>query len=202
MSTRFFRATFLPAAAAACLVIAVSSPADAQTPAPPGAGDFSMTVAASYAATKVDCENCEAAAYADTYNLTLSPRWRINRKLLAGAELVVQPSGRSDEVRTSWLLGTVQFHPWADKGFFLKGGYGLLWVRTTLTIDGESNTGKFRGMVVNYGAGWHFRRDRRVSVAPFGAHYVQTVGSVTVDEFEAVNVVGNSWVAGVSVIFR
>jgi hypothetical protein len=196
------RPAILAAVTAVCLLCFGAGTARAQAPAQPGPGDFSFVVGASYAATKVDCENCEDAAYADTYNITLSPRWQVNRKVLAGLELVVQPSGRSDEVRTSWLLGTVQFHPWAGSGFFLKGGYGLLWVRTTLVIDGEENTGKFRGMVVNYGAGWHFRRDRRVSLAPFAAHYVQTVGSVVVDEFEAVNVVGNSWVAGMSIIFR
>ena len=187
-----------------CMVsVLVCVPEHAAAQAPPGPGDFSFAAWTGYAATRVDCENCaEGEQYGDTWELGLSPLWRINSKLLAGAELVLQPSNNVNDVRTSWLVGTLQFHPWAAHGFFIKGGYGLLWVRTTLEIDGVEQDGKFRGMVVNYGAGWQFRKDRRVSFAPFGAHYVATAGTVRVQELEAVNVVGNSWVAGVAVYFR
>jgi hypothetical protein len=203
MTTTDFRRRSLLSALLLCLLGFVPGQAAAQTAAPPGPGDFSFAVWTGYAATKVDCANCaEGATYGDTWQLGLSPMWRINNKMLAGVEVVLHPTQGENNARISWLLGTVQFHPWATKGFFLKGGYGLLWLRTDLQIDGENQHGKFRGMVVNYGAGWQFRQNRRVSFAPFGAHYVSTAGTVNVGEFEAVNVVGNSWVAGVSVVIR
>ena len=42
----------------------------------------------------------------------------------------------------------------------------------------------------------------RSHFAPYGAHYVSTLSSVTVGDFKGVNVIGNVWVAGLRVFFN
>jgi hypothetical protein len=184
-------------------LIAWAGKAEAQSAAPPGPGDFNVAVWGGYATAKVDCGNCEAGAtYRDTWQAGVTPLWRVNNKVLAGVEFVYQPSSKANRSRSSSLLASVMFHPWATSGFYLKGGYGLTWVRTTFTVDGVDQKDKFNGMAVNYGIGWRFRQHNRVSLGLFGSHYITTAGTVHVQSFEAVNVIGNGWVGGVSVFLR
>ena len=49
-------------------------------------------------------------------------------------------------------MGTVRFHPWAARGFFLRGGYGLVQVKSPLNLpDGSGSTAKYRGMALRTG---------------------------------------------------
>lgn len=165
-------------------------------------GKFSFNLWSGYMYAKADCENCEEATYRSTMASGLLPQWRVNDKMQVGVELVFNPLSRENVVRTSHLLASVQFHPWRTHGFFLKAGYGLTWVKTKVEIEGDDTEGKFRGMAVNYGAGWHFRRERRLSAAVFGAHYVSTLGNVKVGAREAVNVTANGWIAALSIVIQ
>jgi hypothetical protein len=186
-----------------CLLGFFAAAADAQTAASPEPGRFSVAAWTGYTATRAGCETCETNDnYNDTWTIGAAPLWRLNRHMLVGIELVVQPSSTQGVARSLYVLGSVQFHPWAAKGFFLKGGYGLARVRTWLRESDASQEGKFVGMAVNYGAGWHCRQEGRVSCALFGAHYVSTFGTVKLQGFDAVNVISNAWVAGVSVYVR
>jgi len=90
------------------------------------------------------------------------PVWWVNTKIAAGVELQAESS--RTEARAVYLLGIVRFHPWERKGFFLRGGYGLVQVKAPLTLpDGTVSTAKYRGMALTYGAGWMFRQNRRVA---------------------------------------
>jgi hypothetical protein len=185
------------------LIACAVNAAEAQSAAPPGPGDFAVAVWGGYTTAKVDCANCEAGAtYRDTWQAGVAPLWRVNNKVLAGVEFVYQPSSQKNRSRSSSLLASVMFHPWATSGFYIKGGYGLAWVRTTFTVDGVDQKDRFNGMAVNYGIGWRFRQHNRVSFGLFGSHYITTAGTVVVQSLEAVNVIGNGWVGGVSVFVR
>ena len=66
----------------------------------------------------------------------------------------------------------------------------------------SDGTGTYRGIGLEYGVGWEFLRNRAVSLAPYGAHYVSTLSSVGVGAVERVNVIGNAWVAGLRVFIN
>jgi hypothetical protein len=57
-------------------------------------------------------------------------------------------------------------------------------------------------MALTYGAGWWFRRDKRVSWGPYGSHDTPTLGSATIGSFQAVNIISNAWVAGIGIVFN
>jgi hypothetical protein len=183
-------------------------PAAAQQPAQPQRGDFALAFGLGYAAAKGDCSNCSpegeygsGAVYNDVAAFAVAPVWRVNSKVVAGAELQFETS--RGQARAVYLLGIVRFHPWESKGFFLRGGYGLLQLKAPLNLpDGSVSTAKYRGMALTYGAGWMFRQNRRLSWGPYGAHYVGTLGSAVIGSFQAQNIIGNTWFAGVGFVFN
>jgi hypothetical protein len=47
-----------------------------------------------------------------------------------------------------------------------------------------------------------FRQNSRLSWGPYGAHYVGTLGSAVIGSFQAENIIGNTWFAGIGVVFN
>lgn len=193
------------------LASAAPGSADAQQVAAPDRGKFILGIGGEYAATKTDCSNCgsgeeeapgeEGATYEDVAIVSISPMWRVNAKAVAGAEVQLESS--RENARVLYVMGTVRFHPWASRGFFIRAGFGLVQVKSKLLLpDGTGGTGTYRGIGFDYGIGWEFLKSKAVSLAPYGSHYVSTLGSVKVEDFERVNVIGNVWVAGIRVFFN
>ena len=196
------------AAAAIVLLALAAAQATAQQPAQHERGDFGLAFGIGYAAAKADCSNCSpegeygsGAVYNDVTAFAVAPVWWVNSKVVAGVELQIETSRK--ESRAVYLLGVVRFHPWTGRGFFLRGGYGLLQVKAPLNLpDGSVNTAKYRGMALTYGAGWMFRQNSRFAWGPYGAHYVGTLGSAVIGSFQAQNIIGNTWFAGVGFVFN
>jgi len=198
-------------AAAVGLLSAAAAPAAAQQAAPSARGAFVLGIGGGYAATKSDCSNCgsgeagapdeDGATYDDVAFVSIAPMWRLNPKVLAGVE--VQAESSRENARVLYVMGTLRFHPWAGQGFFLTAGFGLVQVKSKLLLpDGSDGTGTYRGIGFDYGVGWELLKHKQISFAPYGAHYVSTLGSVTVGDFKGVNVIGNVWVAGIRVFFN
>jgi hypothetical protein len=206
--TARMRALHGAGAVAVGLAILAAAPAAAQQAAQPRRGDFALALGLGYAAAKADCSNCSpegeygsGAVYSDVAAVAIAPVWWVNSKIVAGVELQAESS--RTEARAVYLLGIVRYHPWEHKGFFLRGGYGLLQVRAPLALpDGSVSTAKYRGMALTYGAGWMFRQNSRLSWGPYGAHYVGTLGSAVIGSFQAENIIGNTWFAGVGFVFN
>lgn len=202
------RVSLRAAAAALCLAVLAATPSAAQQPPQPQRGDFALAFGFGYTAAKGDCSNCSpegeygsGAVYSDVAAFAVAPVWWVNRKIVVGVEL--QAETNRTEARAVYLLGIVRFHPWEGKGFFLRGGYGLLQLKAPLNLpDGTVSTAKYRGMAVSYGAGWMFHQNRRFSWGPYGAHYVGTLGSAVIGSFQAQNIIGNTWFAGVGFVFN
>ena len=204
LRTRALRA----AMASALGLLILGAPAAAQTRAPREPGDFALAFGFGYAAGKADCTNCSAegtygsgAVYSDLAAFAVAPVWWVNSKVAAGVDLQAETS--RDQARAVYLLGIVRFHPWAGRGFFLRGGYGLLQLKAPLNLpDGSVSTASYRGLALTYGAGWMFRQNRRFAWGPYGAHYVGTLGSAVIGSFQAQNIIGNTWFAGVGFVFN
>ena len=205
------RGALIALAAAAVLVSTAAAPAAAQQAAPSARGTFVLGVGGGYAATKSDCSNCgsgeegapggDGATYDDVAFLSIAPMWRVSAKAAAGVEVQVETSRES--ARVLYVMGTLRFHPWASQGFFLTAGFGLVQVKSTLLLpDGSAGTGTYRGIGFDYGVGWELLKHKQISFAPYGSHYVSTLGSVTVGDFKGLSVIGNVWVAGIRVFFN
>jgi opacity protein-like surface antigen len=197
--------------AAASVASVFAAPAAAQQAVPSGRGKFILGLGAGYAATKTDCSNCgsseegdpngSGATYDDVGVVSISMLWRASAKVVAGAEVQLETARENAQVL--YLMGSVRFHPWASQGFFIRGGFGMVQVKSRLPPpDGSGGTGTYRGIGFDYGIGWELFKDSKISFAPFGSHYVSTLASVTLGEFESVNVIGNTWLAGIRFFFN
>ena len=177
--------------------------APATQAAQPARGGW-LGVGLGYAAFRTDCNNCERDdLYSTGGSLMLSGGVAVNDRVDAGGELLAASTAfDGGDYRASFLLGTVQFRPWKARGFYIKGGLGLAFVRASITFDGQTVESTPKGLGVHYGAGWMFGRSRRVSFAPFGGHYVASLGDIPTAGGVAENPVSNVWFAGVTVFVR
>jgi len=198
-------------AAAVYIVSAAAVPAAAQQAVPGDRGRFILGLGVGYAATKSDCSNCgpgdegasdeDGATYDDVAVLSVSPMWRVSAKAVAGAEVQLETARQGSQVL--YVMGSVRFHPWVSRGAFITGGFGLVQVKSKVqSSDGTDGTGTHQGIGVSYGIGWELLKDKPISLALYGAHYVSTLASVTVGEFTGENVIGNVWAAGIRLFFN
>ena len=157
-----------------------------------------------YGAFRTDCNNCTRDdLYSRGGGLTVSGGVAVSDQLDAGGEIFwASTAFEGAEYRAAFLLGVAQFRPWQSHGFYIKGGLGLAFVRATIAVDGQPTESTPTGLGVHYGAGWMFLRDRRVSFAPFGGHYVASLGDIPTAAGVAENPVSNVWFAGVTVLIR
>jgi len=155
-----------------------------------------------YIAGRIDCTNCqEDPPYGNNGGFLLQGGVRVNDRMQVGGEIFSLGRKVSGlDLRQSFLLGVAQFRPWASQGFFLKGGYGMAFIKEV--VPGGDDIIRTWGMGITYGAGWILGLKNRVSVAPFGAHYVTTVGDFETSLGTAENVVGNGWFVGAAIMFR
>jgi len=155
-----------------------------------------------YIAGRLDCDNCqEDPPYGDNGAYLFQGGVRMSERLHIGGEIFTFGRTIQDiHFRQSYLLGIAQFRPWASQGFFLKGGYGMAFVKEV--VPGGDDIIRTWGMGLTYGAGWIIDAGQHVSVAPYGAHYVTTVGDVPTPLGTAENVVGNGWFVGAAIMIR
>lgn len=188
------------------LVLTTAAAQAAAQDAPPSqpARGAVLGVGLGYAAFRTDCSNCARDdLYSTGGSLMVSGGVAVNDQVDAGGEIFwASTAFEGGDYRASFLLGTVQFRPWKARGFYLKGGLGLAFVRANITVDGQTTASKPKGLGVHYGAGWMFGRGRRVSFAPFGGHYVASLGDIPTSAGNAENPVSNVWFAGVTVFVR
>lgn len=199
----------------ALLAIARSVPTAAQPAAPPAAnpadaGGASPWFTVGVGSTTVlgDCRNCEGeSGYRHDAGVVLNAGLQVNARVDAGAEvfwLAGVDRSTGDRNRATLVLGVGQFRPWTRRGFFLKGGMGMGFVRNWAYDEANDDTPSYlaRGLAVTYSVGWAFRRARRVGVQLFASQHVVTIGDITTSTFVADNVIANTWTVGGSLVFR
>ncbi len=156
-----------------------------------------------------DCqEDCVAhgtGAYLHTGSVLGVVGFRVNRHMDAGVEVSWVPatSKAGDDIRSTFLLAAAQFKPWESRGFFLKAGMGMAFVRN-FVYDGTGTlppiTSKALGLT--YGAGWTFRHSDRLGLQMFGAQHVAALGDFQTGGVTAENVIANFWSVGAAIVIR
>ena len=187
----------------ACLPAA---PASAQTEPPHG-----YWIAAGGASTTLQgaCgEGCDfESPYSHAGTVLANIGHSVNSRTDAGAEIAWTPSSTAtgEDIRTTFILGVAQFRPWASKGFTIKGGMGMAFVRNWVyDFSGGVSAPPFtsKALGLTYSAGWTFRHTERVSVQIFGAQHVATLGDLKTSERTYENVIANFWSVGATIVIR
>ena len=212
MSTRGVLLLFL---ALACLrpVVARAQTTAPGAPAAAGtsAGESKIWIVVGGTSTTLrgDCqEDCVAhgtSDYLHSGSVLAIVGYRVNRQMDTGLEVSWVPatSKAGDDIRSTFLLGTAQFKPWASRGLFLKAGMGMAFVRNFI-YDGSGTlppiTSKALGLT--YGIGWTFRHTDRLGLQIFGAQHVAALGDFQTGGTTIENVVGNYWSVGAALVIR
>jgi hypothetical protein len=185
-----------------CLAPAFASAQDSRPRAWIVAGGVSTSTLSS-------CEDCveDPATYRHTGSVLVNLGGSINARADLGAELllVVPASDAENRIRVTFLMASVQFRPWQSKGFFVKGGAGMAFVRNwILTVDDtDTDTGiRSKAFALGLGSGWEWRFSRHVGAQVLGAMHVAALGDLEIARGTVENVMGNFWSVGAAIVVR
>ena len=158
-----------------------------------------------------DCQDCEQpGAFLHTGSIFAAAGRRMNARMDAGVEVAWVPAetASGNQIRATFVLAAAQFRPWQSRGFILKAGMGMTFVRNWV-YDGTGIqppvTSKALGLT--YGAGWTFRRHSRAGLQVLGTQHVAALGdfqtgSGSLGTGLIENVVGNFWSVGAAIVIR
>jgi hypothetical protein len=151
-----------------------------------------------------DCTDCSEGTYLHSGGVIAQGGISVNRRADLGGELFWTDATLSsgDHVRATFVMGVVQFRPWHSRGFFLKGGAGMAFIRNWLDTFGEAPPSQSKALGIEIGAGWEWRTRSRVGVQVFGGHHVAALGDLETSDRTLQNVVSNMWSIGAAIVIR
>jgi hypothetical protein len=163
-----------------------------------------LTAGGASATLRGDCQTCETDyPYRHDGSVLANAGYRVNERMDVGAEVFWVPIGTAAQgtIRTTHFDAVAQFRPWVSRGFFMKGGAGLAYVRNWVdTASSESINSKALSLVI--GAGWEFRPRRRIGFQIFGSQHVAALGDLATIDGVIPDVVGNFWSIGAAIVIR
>ena len=180
--------------------------AASQAPSSQTAGGDSrvwIVAGAAFATLRGDCQTCEEDfPYRHAVALLGDVGYRANPRMDVGVEVYWMPIDTSQgNIRTTHIDAVAQFRPWASKGFFLKGGAGMAFVRNWVDTLGSDSFNE-KALSVLIGAGWEFRPTARLGLQVFGTQHALALGDLQASEGEIPDVIGNRWSVGAAVVIR
>ena len=150
-----------------------------------------------------DCQTCEEDfPYRHGGAILANIGYRVNERMDVGGELFWVPiETTSGNMHGTHFDAIAQFRPWSSKGFFVKGGAGVAFVRNWVDTSGP-NAYNQKSLSVLIGAGWEFRVSQRVGVQVFGSQHAIALGDLVTSEGTVNDVMGNMWSVGAALVFR
>jgi hypothetical protein len=186
--------------------------ASAQAAAQPAGAPFSrpwIVVGGGSTTLLGDCRDCgEPENYRHAGSVLVHAGFALNARTDFGAEVLWVPSTlvSGERLRTTFLMAAVQFRPWRTRGFFLKAGSGITFVRNwVVNFENEEDTSPpftSPGFGLDVGAGWVWRTRGRLGAQIFGAQHVVALGDLETSTRVFENVVGNFWSIGAALVIR
>ena len=162
-----------------------------------------LTFGGASATLRGDCQTCEADyPYRHGGSVLFNGGYRVNNRMDVGSEVFWVPIDTNQgTLKTTHLDAVAQFRPWASRGFFMKGGAGMAYVRNWVdVISSDPINSKALSLVI--GAGWEFKGRGRIGVQAFGSQHVAALGDLTTADGDVPDVVGNFWAVGAAVVIR
>lgn len=178
------------------------------SPPPSPGGDGSsgvwLTGGVAFSTMRGDCQTCEEDfPYRRGPGVLANIGYRVNQRMDVGAEVFWIPisTDGSQEIHTTNIDAVAQFRPWGSKGFFIKGGAGMAFVRNWIDATGGSPiTSKALSVVI--GGGWAFRPAQPVGLQLFVAQHAVALGDFQTATADVQDVLANVWSVGVAVVIR
>jgi hypothetical protein len=162
-----------------------------------------LTAGTGFTALRGDCQTCEEEfPYRRAASVLANGGRRVHSQTDVGAEVFwMRAESAAGEVRTTHIDAVAQFRPWASKGFFVKGGAGMAFVRNWVDAIGPVPINQ-KALSVVIGTGWAFRTRERFGLQVFGAQHVAALGDLQTSGETVENVVGNFWSLGAAIVIR
>lgn len=184
---------------ACTFAVLVPATASAQQPA----SRLWVTAGAAWATQRGDCQECdEDFPYRNSTAVVGNAGYRVNDRMDVGADILWVPVDTSaGRIKTTHLDAVAQFRPCASKGFFLKGGAGMAFVRNWVEAIGPDAINS-KALSVVIGGGWAFRRSEKVGFQLFAMQHVAALGDLQSAGTTYADVTGNLWSLGASVVIR
>lgn len=160
-------------------------------------------VGGGFTAARRGCQTCDEPTPArHTGSVLVDVGYVIDRRTRVAAEVVWIPVGTVSGRRSTTHLDAIAlFRPWSTRGFFVKGGAGMAFVRNALdAVEERPTTSKALSLVI--GAGWTLRPERRVSFQLFGAQHAAALGDMQTAGGQVNDVLTNFWSAGIAIVVR
>jgi len=185
--------------ALACLIPAV---AVAQN-APPAPSRLWIVAGAGASTLRGHCRDCaqdfpfrHGPAIAGDAGFRVSPRTDI------GVDLFwMQWRNDSGRIRATAIDAVAQFRPWTSKGFFVKGGAGMAFVRNWVHTMGP-HPDDSKALAVVFGGGWEFNPKGRLGLQLFATQHVGALGDLQTVNGAIADVTGNFWSLGAAIVIR
>jgi len=158
---------------------------------------------AGFAVAHINCQLCvQEFPYRRAASVLGGVGYRVTRRVnLSGEAFWIPTNTTSGRVRTLHLDAVAQFQPWASRGLFVKGGWGMAFVRNWIDVPGTSPITS-KALSVMIGAGWEFRPAARVGYQFFAGQYATALGDVRTTLGDVQNVLGNFWSVGSAIVIR
>jgi hypothetical protein len=128
--------------------------------------------------------------------------YSVNSRMDVGADVYwMQWHNESGRIRATAIDAVAQFRPWESKGFFVKGGAGMAFVRNWVrTLGGDADNSKALAVVI--GGGWEFRPKGRLGLQLFAMQHVGALGDLQTINGPIGDVTGNFWTLGAALVIR
>jgi hypothetical protein len=193
----------LSGASAAWAQPAGEAPSAASGSAAPTISKLWVAAGGAFTTVRGDCQTCEEDfPYRHGASFVADVGRRVNDRMDVGAELFVVAINTSDgRIRTFHVDAVAQFRPWVSRGFFVKGGAGMAFVRNWVDAVGPDPIFS-KALSVVVGAGWEFRPADRLGLQLFGTQHAGAIGDLQTATGAVPDVMGNFWTLGAAVVIR
>jgi hypothetical protein len=182
----------------------VSTVAQGAQPAPPSPPSRLWIVAGGASGTlRGHCQNCEQDfPFRHGGALVGNAGYRVNSRTDVGADVFwMQWNNESGRIRATAINGVAQFRLWESKGFFLKGGAGMAFVRNWVQTMGP-NPDAQKALSVVFGGGWEFNLKGRLGMQLFAMQHVGALGDLQTVSGPVADITANFWSLGAAIIIR
>ena len=149
------------------------------------------------------CQDCEQDfPFRHGGALVGNAGYRVNSRMDVGADLFwMQWHNESGRIRATAIDAVAQFRPWQSKGFFVKGGAGMAFVRNWVQTIGPHPENQ-KALAVVFGGGWEFRPKGRVGLQLMATQHVGALGDLQTASGAVADVTANFWSLGAAIVIR
>jgi hypothetical protein len=128
--------------------------------------------------------------------------YRASPRMNVGVDLFwMQWRNDSGRIRATAIDAVAQFRPWVSKGFFVKGGAGMAFVRNWVQTVGP-HPDDSKALAVVFGGGWELNPHGRFGLQLFATQHVGALGDLQTSSGPIADVTGNFWALGAAITIR